>query len=256
MSAIDNVIDNYHLILLKKIAHIRHRKLLSFNIQSVAEDELVNVGYFGFVQAMEKFNPENTKSKANDNFVSYATICINSAISQFLRQQDPLDHRDRKMIKKMSQVTEKLEQKLGREPTEHEIADAMGITIEKLRQLQKKNIFVESIDELDADTMIEKLNRIIGDFNPVEPGKEELKRDLGKDTDDCLRTTLNKDEMLVILLKEFRSFKFREIISVLGTGYNITRVQRMNERAKWRLKNCLENKRWTVTDIIAIYNKD
>jgi len=243
------------LYLLERIAKIRYRILRNAGIKHIPADELNNVGYFGLVQAHEKFDPQAGTKKENPAkeeihkaFVSYATYSINNAISDFLRKEDFVDHRARLKIKEMRKVINKLEQKLGREPTEQEIASEMNMTIESYRRLTAKDILIESIDDPKfINQFIEK------DDYEESGGLEDLKK-LGKETDHCLKIALNKDEMLIILLKEFRYFTLKDIVDVMGMGYNISKVHRINEQAKSKLKFCLEEKGWTIIDVMAIYS--
>lgn len=243
------------LYLLERIANIHYRILLNAGIKHIPSDELNNVGYFGLVKAHEKFDPQAGTKKENPAkeevqkaFASYATYSINNAISEFLRKEDFIDFRTRLKIKEMRKVIEKLEQKLGREPTEEEIAREMNMAIESYRRLTAKDFLIESIDDPKF------INQFIDEYDHEESeGSEDLKK-LGKETDHCLKITLNKDEMLIVLLKEFRYFTLKDIVDVMGMGYNISKVHRINEQAKSKLKFCLEEKGWTIIDVMAIYS--
>lgn len=241
--------------LLERIANIRYRILLNAGIKHIPSDELKNVGYFGLVEAHEKFDPQTGTKKENPNreeihkaFKNYATYSINNAISEFLRKEDFVDHRTRIKIKEMRKMIAKLEQELRREPTEEEIAREMKMTIDEYRKIIAKEIIIESIDDPKF------INQFIEEDDYADSeGVEDLKK-LGKETDHCLKITLNKDEMLIILLKEFRYFTLQDIVNVMGAGYNISKVHRINEQAKSKLKFCLEEKGWTIIDVMAIYS--
>jgi RNA polymerase sigma factor for flagellar operon FliA len=241
--------------LLERIANIRYRILLNAGVKHIPAEELNNVGYFGLVQAHEKFDPKAGTKKENPSkqeihkaFASYATYSINNAISEFLRKEDFVDHRTRLKIKEKRKVIEKLQQKFGREPTEEEIAGEMNMAIESYRKLTAKDILIESID--DPDFIYQFADEY--DYEESE-GSEDFKK-LGKETDHCLKIALNKDEMLIVLLKEFRYFTLQDIVNVMGAGYNISKVHRINEQAKSKLKFCLEQKGWTIIDVMAIYS--
>jgi len=241
--------------LLERIANIRYRILLNAGIKRIPAEEFINVGYFGLVHAHEKFDPQASTKKEKPNkeeilkaFKTFATYSINNAISGFLRREDFIDFRTRRKIKEMREVIAKLEQKLGREPTEEEIAGEMNMAIEYYRKLTAKDVLIESLDDPDF------INQFTDEYDHEESeGSEDLKK-LGKETDHCLKITLNKDEMLIILLKEFRYFTLQDIVDVMGMGYNISKVHRINEQAKSKLKFCLEKKGWTIIDVKAIYS--
>jgi len=242
--------DDY-LELVYKIAEIRYGILLRANVEHIPKHELENIAYIGLCNAVEKFDPEKTKINSNKEFSSFASYYINNAISQFLRDEDVLDFRVRKQLKEITKTIEQLQQKFGRMPTEEEIANAMKMTIETVRKLQDKNIYLDSIEDINNSPV---LNIVSEDSEMVESGIKNKKRGLGKDTDDCLKTALSKEEMLIILLKEYRSFTFQEIVNRMGKGYNISNVRRKNEKAKSLMKICLKQKGWLLLDLIALFN--
>jgi len=258
--------------LLYEIAEIRHSILIRANIRDIPMEELVNEGYFGLVKAVERFDPEKGK-----DFSKFASYYINNAISTFLRNEDVIDHRLREELKKMKEVIRALQQRLGREPTDREISDKMKIEAiralqqqldrepteqeiadkikideTRIRELKSFNILKVSIDETSDDEGT--VSREIA----IEYQKHEKmdKIKLGADVDECIKSTLSKDEMLILLLKEFRNFTFKSIVEIMGKNYNLTGVHRINERAKRLLKECLENKDWKITDMIAIFEDE
>lgn len=240
--------DDY-LDLLEEIAEIRHSILIRANIRNIPTEELVNEGYIGLVKAVEKFDPEKGK-----DFRKFAPYYINYSISLFLRQEDVIDFRLRKELKEMKEVVRTLQQQLGREPADQEIADEMKKSEQRIRELKALNIIKVSTDETSEDKGSKTREIIIEHPKHLEPDKDEkIQQDLGPDVDDCIKSTLNKDEMLIVLLKEFRAFTLQSIVDILGEKYNITKVYRINEKAKRLLKECLENKDWTITDMIAIF---
>lgn len=242
--------DDY-LELVYKIAEIRYNILLRANVVHIPKHDLENIAYIGLCEAVEKFDPEKTKTNSDKEFISFASFYIINAISKFLRDEDVLDFRVRKQLKELAKTTENLSQKFGRTPTEEEIATTMEISVDVLRKLQTKNIYVDSIDDSSNNSVFNIESK---DSEIAEPGIQNLKRELGKDTDECLKTALNKEEMLIISLKELRSLTFQEIAEIMGKGYNISNVRRKNEKAKSLMKICIEEKGWKLLDLIALYN--
>lgn len=89
-------------------------------------DDLVSAGIVGLLRAMEKFDPER-----GVNFTSFANYYIKGSILDELRQWDHLTRGERQMSKKMEMTYLELEQKLKRQPTDEEVAQAMQLPLEK-----------------------------------------------------------------------------------------------------------------------------
>ena len=94
-------------------------------------DDLVHAGVLGLFDAVTKF--DHTKKV---EFQSYAKHRIKGAILDSLRQLDWASRDMRKHQKHMETVTRELTGKLGRTPTDQEVAREMGISLERLRRVQ------------------------------------------------------------------------------------------------------------------------
>ena len=115
-----------HLSLVKAIA-IRVHENLPVHVDV---DDLVHAGVLGLFDAVEKF--DSTKNVA---FQNYAKHRIKGAILDSLRQLDWASRDMRKRQKQMETVTRDLSTKLGRTPTETEVARGMGVGVDRWRRM-------------------------------------------------------------------------------------------------------------------------
>jgi len=115
-----------HLPLVKAIA-IRVHENLPVHVDL---DDLVHAGVLGLFDAVTKFDA--TKNVA---FQSYAKHRIKGAILDSLRQLDWASRDLRKRQKQVDAATRELSMKLGRNPTEGEVAQEMGVSMERWRQI-------------------------------------------------------------------------------------------------------------------------
>ncbi|MBZ5579883.1 MAG: FliA/WhiG family RNA polymerase sigma factor [Acidobacteriia bacterium] len=115
-----------HLTLVKVIA-IRVHENLPVHVDL---DDLIHAGVLGLFDAIEKFDA--TKNVA---FQSYAKHRIKGAILDSLRQLDWASRDMRKRQKQMEAATRNLSLQLGRMPTEGEVAQYMGVEVEKWRRM-------------------------------------------------------------------------------------------------------------------------
>lgn len=110
--------------------------------------ELESVGLTGLIAAVDKYDDAQKKT-----FKGYAAVRIRGAILDELRKMDTLPRTRRAKVRRLQDTVEKLEQKLGRVPTDSELADEMGMTLVQLRKYQSKaqTIVVVSLDGATND---------------------------------------------------------------------------------------------------------
>jgi RNA polymerase sigma factor FliA len=115
-----------HLPLVKAIA-VRVHENLPVHVDL---DDLIHAGVLGLFDAASKYNPEKKVV-----FHSYAKHRIKGAILDSLRQLDWASRDLRRRHKQVEQVTRDLSARLERAPTEAEIAEKMGVEVERWRQM-------------------------------------------------------------------------------------------------------------------------
>jgi RNA polymerase sigma factor FliA len=122
-----------HLPLVKAIAGRVHQNLPVH----VDLDDLVHAGILGLLDAANKYNPEKRVV-----FSAYAKHRIKGAVLDSLRQLDWASRDMRRRQKRVEAATHELAITLQRAPTEAEIAEKLGMDVDRLRtiMLELRNI--------------------------------------------------------------------------------------------------------------------
>jgi RNA polymerase sigma factor for flagellar operon FliA len=165
--------------------------------------------------------------------------------SVFLRKQNPLDHRVQKKIDEIHKAIETLTQSLDREPSDSELAMELGISLEQVKNIIAKKIFLVSIESqiFPSDQDNYALDLPSPDSLPVN---NVVKRDLAKAIEECSQKLTNKNERYAFLLRYLQDFSIPEISEFLSIP--ITKIYILLVKAKNNIRTCLELKEWDVTD--------
>ena len=155
-AARDGVITAY----LPHVKRIVHRMAVHLPA-SVELDELVNAGIIGLIQAVDRFDPSR-----DNKFITYATFRIKGAVLSELRSRDHLGRSVRKKVRELDTTYSMLERKLGRQVKDEEVADEMGISLDKMYQIKKMSgISFVSFEEIGCSTKAEKDSLMSSMFN-------------------------------------------------------------------------------------------
>ncbi len=187
-------------------------------------DDLVHAGVMGLFDAATKYDSEKQVS-----FQGYAKHRIKGAILDSLRDMDWASRDLRKRHKQLETVTRELSAALGRNPTEEEIAEKMGMDVGRWRQVA---IELRMVGLLSASSRAqESENETAPEFpatdqlNPdVLTGQKELRTILSE-----AMKTLPERYQMVIGLYYLGGKTMREIGDRLGI--NESRVSQIHKAA-------------------------
>ena len=180
-------------------------------------EDLVQVGYIGLLNALSKFDPE-----AGVRFNTYATYLVAGEIKHFLRDRSQTIRHPawlQELRHRVNKAAGMLQQKLGRAPTEREIAEEIGVAESSVREVfQTQDLLrVGSLDagaagDEDGTTDGEKLDAAA--FCPEQLSVED------RVVLEQAMKQLRDLERQVLMLFHFESMNQTEIASQLGISCN------------------------------------
>jgi RNA polymerase sigma factor FliA len=200
---------------------------------TVDVEDLMNVGVMGLIQAVDRFDP-----KRDNKFMTYAIFRIKGAVLSELRSRDFLSRSSRRKLRELEQTCQRMEQRLGRDVDDVEVAEELGIDIEELhRTRQMSSISFISFEELGVSSRDEKekmMNFLIHNEEDAlsQTRLRELKNALARAIEQ-----LPEKERLVMSLYYFDELNMKET----GEALNITesRVSQIHSQAIMRLRKKL-----------------
>ncbi|NIM06513.1 MAG: FliA/WhiG family RNA polymerase sigma factor [Armatimonadetes bacterium] len=202
---------------------------------SMGYEDLVGQAVIGLMEAIDSFDPGR-----GVKFETYAYHRIRGSVIDMLREMDWLPRTLRRKERELSSASEALETKLGRAPTEKEIAAELEISPEELVQLncslRMQNM--QSLNEIvgDADGELVEVLEVVADEDALSPQicteEQEEKRLLAEAID-----ALPEKERTVIALYYQEELTLKEIAKVLDVTESW--VCQLHSRAVSKLRDKL-----------------
>lgn len=177
-------------------------------------DDMINEGVIAIMSAIEKFDVDK-KIK----FETYVSKRIRGLIIDIARKQDWVPRSVRKNAKDIDDANNALYSRLGRFPTDQEVADYMKVSLEKYKEdLVKTNVFnLLSLDKMldeDNNRRTEHLLSSGADSSPEQYLQNREMAELLKEGLKCLR----ENEQMVISLYYIKELSMKDIASVLSVS--------------------------------------
>ena len=214
--------------LVKRIAHHLMARLPA----SVEVDDLIQVGMMGLLDAISRY-----QETQGVQFESYATQRIRGAMLDELRRNDWLPRGVRRDVRRIEDAVSRLQQRLGRPPTEKELAAELKMPLDKYQQLLQEArgyqlLYIDDYSD-DSDSGRDNfLDRHCADRRAdpfIKVQDQAFRGALIRSIDD-----LPEREQLLMGLYYEQELNFREIAEILGVTES--RVCQLHSQAVARLR--------------------
>lgn len=186
-------------------------------------EDMEQIGMMALLESSRRYPGE-----LDSGFVSFAGQRIRGAILDELRRQDWRPRPVRQQAHELNDVVRRLSREMGREPSDLEVASALGLSAEDYR---------ERLYSTQAESMKSLDELLLGGEQPVDRSND-VERLMLKQTLIKVISKLNEREQLILSLYYHHELNLKEIAMALGLTE--TRICQLHKSAISQLKTILQ----------------
>lgn len=215
--------------LVKRLAHQMMTKLP----YSVQIDDIIQAGMMGLLDAASRYDEFH-----GAQFETYATQRIRGAMLDELREADWLPRSLRRNMRRIEVAISRMQQKLGRSPSESEIAKELEVSLPEYQQMLQESrgaqlVYYEDFQGEDDGDFFERFE-FSNDADPLDLLQDErFKTELVR----AIESLPERERMLMGMIYE-QEMNLREVGEVLGVSES--RISQLHSQAVARLRSWMK----------------
>jgi RNA polymerase primary sigma factor len=201
--------------------------------------DLINEGNIGLMKAVERFDPAK-----GGKLSTYGSWWIKQSIKRALANQSktirlPVHLVDK--ISKMRRVAMKLQEEFGREPTDEELAEEMGLTSSRVAQMRTAAIRPASLDAPIGDDDSNNFSEVVQDENAATPYEKLEDKTVTRMLQEMVKT-LDGREATILRFRFGLDGGAEKTLEEVGQKFGVTRerVRQIQNIALNKLRKMIE----------------